>query len=66
MARRIGKYTIFYDNPPVIEGYASVAGKKESEGPLGKMFDRVFDDEYLGQDSFEKAERKMLTYTEYR
>ncbi len=59
MARRIGKYTIFYDTPPVIEGYASVAGKKESEGPLGKMFDRVFDDEYLGQDSFEKAESEM-------
>lgn len=59
MSQRIGKYTIIYDNPPIIEGYASVAGRKESQGPLGKMFDMVFEDEYLGQKSFEQAESEM-------
>ena len=34
-------------------------GKKESEGPFGKYFTEVIQDDYLGQDTFEKAERCM-------
>ncbi len=59
MPKRVGKYTIQFEKPPVVKGYASVAGKRESEGPLGKEFDRVFDDEYLGKDTFEQAESEM-------
>lgn len=59
MAKRIGKYTIQMENMPSIEGYASVCGKKESEGPLGKFFDQTFDDTTLGESSWEKAESKM-------
>lgn len=59
MPRRIGKYTIQFEKPPVIKGFASVAGERESEGPLGKEFDRVFDDAYLGKKTFEQAESEL-------
>ena len=61
MAKRIGKYTIQMENMPSIEGYASVCGKKEAEGPLGKFFDQTFDDTTLGESSWEKAESKLQT-----
>ena len=41
---------------PTIAGYASVAGKKESEGPLGKMFDKVIFDSRAGTETYEEAE----------
>ena len=56
MAKRVGKYTIQMENMPSIEGFASVCGKKEAEGPLGKFFDQTFDDTTLGEPSWEKAE----------
>ena len=59
MAKRIGKYTIQLENMPSIAGYASVCGKKEAEGPLGKFFDQTFDDTTLGESSWEKAESKL-------
>ncbi len=56
MMKRIGRYTIAFEDAPAIVGYGAVAGKKESEGPLGENFDKLFYDAYMGQDSFEKAE----------
>ena len=35
MPTRIGKYTLQMDKSPGILGFASIAGKKEKEGPLG-------------------------------
>lgn len=37
-----------------------IAGKKENTGPLKKFYDEVFDNNYLGEESFEKAEIKMF------
>lgn len=45
---------------PVIIGTATVVGPDEGEGPLGNEFDIVHGDNKLGQDSWEKAEKKML------
>ena len=56
MARRIGKRTVEFENYPVIKGFASVCGSKESKGPLGKLFDKTFDDNRFGQDTWEKSE----------
>jgi stage V sporulation protein AD len=42
MPKKIGKQTIIFDNNPKICGFAGVAGKKESEGPVGKFFDKTF------------------------
>lgn len=52
--------TIKFDNPPSLLSYASVVGKKEGEGPLGKFFDIIEEDEYCGQDSWEKAESTLI------
>ena len=35
--------------PPVILSEASVAGRKEGEGPLGGRFDEVEQDAYFGE-----------------
>ncbi|SMB98458.1 stage V sporulation protein AD [Thermanaeromonas toyohensis ToBE] len=58
--KRVGKHTIQFANPPVIVATASVVGPKEGEGPLGNTFDMVITDTYFGEESWEKAERKML------
>ncbi len=44
--------------PIYITACASVAGKKEKEGPLGKQFDFCGDDRF-GKDTWEKAEAEM-------
>lgn len=44
---------------PVIQAWASVAGKKESEGPLAHTFDVTTKDTYFGQKTWELAEQKM-------
>lgn len=54
--KRISRGIIEFENPPVIVGFASVVGKKESEGPLGKSFDKVIYDSRAGAQTFEEAE----------
>ncbi|TVY09049.1 stage V sporulation protein AD [Paenibacillus cremeus] len=49
-----------FTNRPVILGTATVVGPDEGKGPLGNEFDIVHSDTKLGQDSWEKAEKKML------
>lgn len=63
MAVRIGKYTIEMKNSPTLKSFAATCGKKESEGPLGDKFDKVFLDTTLGEDSWEKAESRLQTET---
>ncbi|MBQ5590943.1 MAG: stage V sporulation protein AD [Clostridia bacterium] len=60
MAKRIGNQTILLEKDVFINAYAGVAGKKEGDGPLGKFFDKVFEDEYLGQPTFEAAESTLV------
>lgn len=43
-------------NAPWVQSFASVVGKKESEGPLREYFDVVQTDTAMGQDSWEQAE----------
>ncbi len=54
-----GKQSFSFDKPPVIADWASVAGKKESEGPLAQKFDITRTDTYFGQKTWEQAEKKM-------
>lgn len=56
MIKRIGSQTIEFLDMPSIMGYGSVAGKKESEGPLKDDFDKIIYDMYAGQDTWEQAE----------
>lgn len=59
MIRRIGGHTVGFEEMPSIIGYASVAGKKESEGPLGGGFDKLVYDSYNGKKSYEQAESSL-------
>ena len=54
-----GKSSFFFENAPVISAWASIAGKKEAEGPLGKTFDETTSDTFFGQKTWEQAEKKM-------
>ncbi|TLS53701.1 stage V sporulation protein AD [Paenibacillus antri] len=55
-----GKQTWRFEEPPVILSRAAVVGPVEGEGPLGADFDIVHDDLFIGEKSWEKAERKLL------
>lgn len=57
---RSGMRTIFYDSPVSVRAHASIAGKKEGQGPLASSFDVVIEDDLLGQKSWEFAESEML------
>ncbi len=54
-----GRQSFILPDQPVITHWASVAGKKESEGPLAQHFDEVSTDTYFGQKSWEQAEKHM-------
>ncbi len=54
-----GKSSIEFETPPVVTSFASVAGKKEGQGPLGKLIDVVEQDEMFGTDTWEQAESAM-------
>lgn len=54
-----GKQSFIPPDRTVISTWASIAGKKESEGPLKTYFDKTFTDNHMGQRSWELAEKKM-------
>lgn len=55
-----GKQTWLFPSKPVIISTGVVGGPFEAKGPLADDFDKFFDDMWLGEDSFEKAEKKLL------
>ena len=61
--KKIGKQTIKFDNPPTITQTASIVGPKETDGPLAKYFDQCLEDEFWGENSWEKAESKIIKET---
>lgn len=54
-----GRQSFVLPEPPVITNWASVAGKRESEGPLAHTFDIKCRDTYFGQKTWEQAEKQM-------
>ena len=54
-----GKQSFILEKPPIIRAWASVAGKKESEGPLSAYFDLTEKDAYFGQATWEQGEKRM-------
>lgn len=55
-----GRQTLVFNNAPRVISGASVVGDMEGEGPLKGSFDYVLGDDTWGEDSWEKAERKMF------
>lgn len=60
MGTQVGKQTIKFDSEPRIAQHAAIVGPKEGEGPLADYFDQILDDVLWGEDSWEKAESKIL------
>ena len=54
-----GRQSFILDDPPVITHWASIAGKKESEGPLSHTFDVTSSNTRFGQPTWEQAEKYM-------
>lgn len=57
--KKKGRRSFLTESAPVITAWASIAGKKESEGPLGKTFDRIYQDTTLGKKTWEEAETSL-------
>ncbi|MBD7911855.1 MULTISPECIES: stage V sporulation protein AD [Clostridium] len=55
-----GHQTWIFDSKPIIISSAAVGGPFEAKGALTDDFDFLHQDVWLGQDSFEKAEKKLL------
>ncbi|MDD4239013.1 MAG: stage V sporulation protein AD [Desulfotomaculaceae bacterium] len=55
-----GHQTWVFANRPTIIATAAVGGPFEAEGPLAEDFDKLHGDLWLGQDSYEKAEKVLL------
>ncbi len=63
MHKKMGNQTVKFENPPSIISTAAIAGPKEGEGPLAQYFDTVLEDSLFGEDSWEKAESKIIRET---
>lgn len=58
-----GKQSFVLPSKPYITHWASVAGKKESMGPLTEFFDYTSEDTYFAQKTWEQAEKRMQQLT---
>lgn len=61
--KKIGNQTYKLDNNISILSTACIVGPKEKDGPLAKYFDKCIDDEFWGEESWEKAESKFIKET---
>ena len=59
MHKVLGSGSLCFSKAPFIVSTASVVGKKEGEGPLGKCFDVVGMDEKFGEENWEAAESAL-------
>ncbi len=60
-SRQYGGHTLYFKNSPKIISTGTVAGPKECFGIVGRFVDRPLTDDMFGEDTFEKAECKMLS-----
>ena len=56
---QVGKQSIHFMEAPFIISSANVVGKKEGEGPLGKCFDVICEDDKFGEDTWEESESAL-------
>lgn len=58
----MGQHTIYFEKKPRIIATSTIAGPKECAGIIGKYVEKPLYDDRFGEDTYEKAESKMLTY----
>lgn len=57
--KKAGKNTYIPSSAVTVDAWQAIVGQKEKDGPLGKYFDLYSNDEYFGQETYEKAEAQM-------
>lgn len=55
--------TLLFSRKPYVLSAAAIGGFAEGEGPLGGCFDRILEDDRLGESTFEKGEKRLLMET---
>lgn len=55
----LGKQSIQFEKKPYLIASGSIAGSKEAEGPMGKLFDKVGYDDSFGAENWEEAESRL-------
>ena len=56
---QVGKASLRFEHPAFVASWASVAGKKEGQGPLAAEIDVKEQDEMFGMENWEQAESAM-------
>ena len=56
---QVGKASLRFEHPAFVASWASVAGKKEGQGPLSGGIDVIEQDEMFGMENWEQAESAM-------
>ncbi len=62
MQKRI-RSSIRFPHAPAIHSHACIVGQKEGDGPMGDCFDRIEQDPYFGEKTWEQAESRMQADT---
>ena len=60
---QVGKASLRFEHPAFVASWASVAGKKEGQGPLADGIDVTETDEMFGMENWEQAESAMQKQT---
>ncbi len=58
--RLVGKQSWVFENPIYISSSGTAVGPKEADGPLGKLFDKQYQELHCGEDNWELAERRLM------
>jgi len=59
--KKLGNQTYKLEKNCYILGKSALVGNKEKFGPFGKYLKNVVEDDKMGEDTFEKGERRMLS-----
>ena len=59
MSVKMGRASFKLENTPSIITSAAVGGQKEHEGPMGEYFDKINNDPYFSEETFEKGESQI-------
>lgn len=60
MGKKMGLQSVVMDNPPSLIAGSTIVGPMEGLGPLREYYDSVLPDDLFGEESWEKAEAKIL------
>lgn len=63
MSKQIGRNTYLLERNIYVIGKSASTSQKEADGPVGKYFKHIAKDDTLGEDSYEKAERRLMEET---